>query len=214
MIIPEGQLAEVLPDGLVEALEAAGPGGALDPRWRAARDAFLASMDKQWGELILQELGKQIARRKDGAKESAKDLRQKVLLILNRRYELHAAQTGNAWEPDNPGGYLRGVSRNVAREHFRAKARRPAITRGVEVDETPGAVPDPEEAAMHRQLLAILVRDREALTEEEAEVFEGHASLGMTFPAIAAVLRRPLGTVHHQYRRAVEKLKALVARVR
>jgi RNA polymerase sigma factor (sigma-70 family) len=213
VIIPDGQLADVLPDGLVEALEEEGPSVALDPRWRATRDAFLASMDARWGGLILQELRRVIARRKDGAQESAKDLRQKVLLVLCRRYEEHVAQTGTAWAPDNPGPYLRGVSRNVARDHFKAKARRPAITRGVEVDETAGAVPDPEEAARHVELLAIFERERGTLTAEEAEVFEGRASHDMTFPAIAAVLGRPVSTVHAQYRRAVEKLNALVARV-
>jgi DNA-directed RNA polymerase specialized sigma24 family protein len=44
-------------------------------------------------------------------------------------------------------------------------------------------------------------------------VFEGRVSLRMTFPAIAAVLGRPVSTVHVQYRRAVEKLNAIVARV-
>jgi DNA-directed RNA polymerase specialized sigma24 family protein len=213
VIIPEGQLAEVLPDGLLEALEEEGPSVALDPRWTVARDAFLASMDKEWGGLILQELGKQIALRKDGAQESAKDLRQKVLLVLCRRFEEHVARTGKAWVPDDAGPYLRGVSRNVARDHFKAKARRPAITRGVEVDETAGAGLDPEEAARHGELLAIFERERGTLTAEEAEVFEGRVSLGMTFPAIAAVLRRNINTVYAQYRRAVEKLSAIVERV-
>lgn len=213
VIIPEGQLVDALPDGLVEALEAEGPSVALDSRWTAARDAFLASMDAQWGDLILHELGKEIARRKDGAQESAKDLRQKVLLVLCRRFEEHVAQTGEPWAPDYPGAYLRGVSRNVARDHFKAKARRPAITRGIEVDETAGAGLDPEETARHGELLAIFERERGTLTAEEAEVFEGRVSLGMTFPALAAVLGRPVSTVHVQHRRAVEKLNAIVERV-
>jgi RNA polymerase sigma factor (sigma-70 family) len=212
VIIPDGQLADALPDGLVEALEEEGPSVALDPRWRASRDAFLASMDARWGGLILDELSRAISRRRDGAQESAKDLRQKVLLVLSRRYEQHVAQTGEAWVPDNPGAYLRGVSRNVARDHFKAKARRPAITQGVEVDETPGAVPDPEEAVSHVELLAIFERERATLTVEEAEVFEGRASLDMAFPAIAAVLGRPVSTVQTQFARAVAKLQAIVAR--
>ena len=51
------------------------------------------------------------------------------------------------------------------------------------------------------------------LTAEEAEVFEGRMSNGMTFAAIAAVVGRPISTVHDQYRRAVKKLKAIVERV-
>jgi DNA-directed RNA polymerase specialized sigma24 family protein len=211
VIIPEGQLADLLPDGLMEALDEPGPD--LDPRWMAARDAFLASMDAEWGWLILQELGKEIARRKDGAQESAKDLRQKVLLVLCRRYAAHVAQTGEAWAPDHPAAYLRGVSRNVARNRAKMKSRQPAIERGVEVDETADPALDPEEEARHVELLATFKRERGTLTAEEAEVFEGRVSLGMTFPAIAAVLRRPVSTVHVQYRRAVEKLLAVVARV-
>jgi RNA polymerase sigma factor (sigma-70 family) len=216
VIIPEGQLAEVLPEGLLEALDEAreeeGPSIALDPRWRAPRDAFLASTNARWGRLILEELSKAIARRKDGASESAKDMCQKVLLVLCRRYEEHVMETGEAWAPDKPGPYLCGVSRNVAREHFRAKARRLPITRGVEVDETPGAAPDPEEAASDAELLAIFERERATLTAEQAEVFQGRVSLGMTFPAIASVLERPVSTVHAQYRGAVEKLRAIMAR--
>jgi RNA polymerase sigma factor (sigma-70 family) len=213
VIIPDGQLADVLPDGLVEALEEEGPSAALDPRWTAARDAFLASMDAEWGWLILQELGKEIARRKDGAQESAKDLRQKVLLVLCRRFEEHVARTGEEWTPDNPGAYLRGVARNVARDHFKVKARKPPIARGVEVDDTAGDGLDPEEAARRAELLAVFEREPGTLTEEEAEVFEGRVSHGMTFPAIAAVVGRPISTVHAQYGRAVEKLKAIVERV-
>jgi DNA-directed RNA polymerase specialized sigma24 family protein len=213
VIIPEGQLADVLPDGLVEALEEQGLEIALDPRWKAARDAFLASMGAEWGAYILEELERTIARR-NGAKESAKDLRQNVLLVLSRRYAQHVMETGEAWKLDSPKAYLRNVCDNVARDHAKSKTRMPAIARGVEVDETASAGPDPEEAARRAELLKIWKRDRGTLTEEEAEVFEGHASLGMTFPTIAAVFRRPLGTVYSQYRRATEKLEALVARVR
>jgi len=213
VIIPEGQLADVLPDGLVEALEEQGPEVALDPRWKAARDEFVASMGAEWGAYILQELERAIARR-NGAKESAKDLRQDVLLVLCRRYAQHVTRTGEAWTLDHPKAYLDRVCENVARNHAKAKRRMPAIERGVEVDETSGAGADPEEASRRAQLLEIFKRDRGTLSVEEAEVFEGHASLDMTFPAIAAVLRRPIGTVYSQYRRAVEKLEALVARVR
>jgi RNA polymerase sigma factor (sigma-70 family) len=169
-------------------------------------------MDKEWGWLILQELGKQIAARKDGVLESAKDLHQKVRLVLCRRFEEHVARTGEAWAPDEPGAYLRGVSRNVARDHFKVKARKPSITRGVAVDETPSAGLDPEEAARHGELLAMFERERGTLTAEEAEVFEGRVLNEMTFPAIAAVLGRSVSTVHDQYCRAVEKLNAIVER--
>jgi RNA polymerase sigma factor (sigma-70 family) len=212
VIIPDGQLADLLPDGFLEALEE-GPSVALDPRWKAPRDAFLASVDAEWGWLILQELSQEIARRKDGAQESAKDLRQKVLLVLCRRYEAHVARTGEAWELESAGGYLRGVSRRVAWEHTKMKRRRPALARDVELDETPDDGLDPEEAARHVELLAIFERERGTLTAQEAEVFEGRAMNEMTFPAIAAVVGRSVSTVHAQYRRAVEKLSAIVARV-
>ena len=213
VIIPEGQLADVLPDELVEALEEQGPEVALDPRWKAARDAFLASMGAEWGAYILEELERPIARR-NGAKESAKDLRQNVLLVLSRRYAQHVTRTGEAWTLTHPKAYLRSVCDNVARDHAKSKTRMPEIARGVEVDETSGAGPDPEEASRQAELLEIFQRDHGTLTEEETEVFEGHASLDLTFPVIAAVVGRPLGTVYSQYRRALEKLEALVARVR
>jgi RNA polymerase sigma factor (sigma-70 family) len=216
VIIPAGQLAEILSDELVEALEEAledeGPSVALDPRWKAPRDAFLASMDRKWGWLILEELSRAIARRKDGAQESAKDMHQKVLLVLSRRYENHVARTGEAWTLEHPKAYLRCVSDKVAKNHFKAKGRRPAIERGAELEETPDPAPDPEEAASHVELLAIFERERGSLSPEEAEVFEGRASLGMTFPAIAAVLERHVSTVQTQFRRAVKKLQAIVAR--
>jgi RNA polymerase sigma factor (sigma-70 family) len=211
VIFPDGQLADVLPDGLLEALEE-GPGVALDPRWAPARDTFLASMDAKWGKLILDELGKAIAHRKDCAQESAKDLHQKVLLVLCRHFDAHVAKTGKTWEPDDPRSYVVGVSRNVARDHFKVRARKPAIERGVEVDEMAGAGLDPEEAARHAELLAIFQREQGTLTAEEAEVFKCRVELGMTFPAIAAVLQRGVSTVHAQYRRAVEKLGAIVER--
>jgi len=213
LVVPEGQLAEVLPDGLVEALENEGQNVALDPRWAVARDAFVASMDNEWGWLILEELGKEIARRRDGAQESAKDLRQKVLLVLCHQFDKHVAKTRKPWAPDNPGGYVRGVARYVAGDHFKVKARKPAIARGVEVEELDVALDlglDPEEAARHDQLMEIFERNRGTLTAEEAEVFEGRMSNEMTFAAIAAVVGRNINTVYTQYRRAVEKLKAIV----
>ena len=125
----------------------------------------------------------------------------------------NAAKTGQAWTPDDPGAYFRTVARNVAMNHFTVKARKPAIARDVEVDEAAGLGLDPEEAARHAELLATFERERGTLTEEEAEVFEGRMLNGMTFPAIAAVLQRPISTVHAQFRRAVEKLNAIVERV-
>jgi RNA polymerase sigma factor (sigma-70 family) len=211
VIIPAGQLGDLLPDGLVEAMEEEGPEVALHPRWKAARDAFMASIDARWRDEILRELCRLIARRWDGAQESANDLCQKVMLVLCRRYEAHAARTGTAWAPDEPRAYLRAVCHNVVRDHFKMKARKPAIERGVEVDETSAAAPDPEQAASEAQLLAIFERERENLPPEEAEVFEGRTSLGMTFPAIAAVLGRPPSTVQTQYARAVARLREILA---
>ena len=138
---------------------------------------------------------------------------QKVLLVACRRFDEHFAKTGKAWKPEEPGAYFRGVARKIASEHFRAKARRPAIARGVEVDEKAGLGLDPEEEARHRQLLETFERERGTLTTEEAEVFECRMSLDMTFPAIAAVFQRNINTVYAQYRRAVEKLSAIVERV-
>ncbi len=209
IIIPEGQLAELLPAGLLEAMEEEGPSVALDPRWKAARDAFLTSLDEQCGALIFQELCKQIAAQKDGAKESAKDLHQKVRLIACRLFDDHYEKTGEAWAPKNPEAYFRTVSQNVAKNHFRVKARKPAIARGVEADASESPWLDPEEAAQHAQLLEIFKRKGGTLTPQEEEVFQGRV-LGMTFGAIAAVLKRPLSTVHAQSERAKEKIKALV----
>jgi RNA polymerase sigma factor (sigma-70 family) len=208
VIIPEGQLAEILPDGLVDALER---GPALDPQWTAARDAFIASVGAEWGGEILKELLRLIARRHDTAQESAQDLFQKVMLVLTRRYGEHVKATGTAWAPVKPKAYIHSVCRNVARNHFKAKGRRPAIERGVEVDETRDAAPDPEEAVSDAQLLAIFERERRNLPEAEVEVFEGRASLGMSFPAIAALLGRPVSTVQTQYARAVARLRAILA---
>ncbi len=213
MILPEGQLADVLPDGLVEALEEQGPEVALDPRWKAARDAFLASMERGGGGLILEELERTIARR-NGARSRPRISARTCCSSCPAATRSTSRGRGRRGRSTNPKAYLRSVCFNVARDHAKSKTRMPAIARGVEVDETCGAVPDPEEASRHAQLLEIFERDRGTLTEEEAEVFEGHASLGMTFPVIAAVVRRPLGTVYSQYRRAMEKLEALVARVR
>jgi DNA-directed RNA polymerase specialized sigma24 family protein len=137
-----------------------------------------------------------------------------VLLVLSRRYEQHLAQTGKAWAPDNPEAYLDDVCDKVALNHFKMKRRRPAIERGVEVDETSGAVSEPGTAVRLAQLLAIFERERESgrLPAEEAEVFEGRVLNDMTFPKIAAVLGRPLSTVQTQYARAVEKLRKVMAR--
>jgi RNA polymerase sigma factor (sigma-70 family) len=215
VIIP--RLADVLPDELMEALEEASeeeaPIVALDPRWSAAREAFIRSMDDTFGPMILAELSRQIARRKDGAAESAKDLHQKVRLVLCRQYDEHFAKTGTAFAPKKT--YLRGVARNVARDHFKIKERKPAIERGVEVPETACGQLDPEGAARYAELLAAFERERErgVLTPEEVEVFEGRAKNDMTFPAIAAVLGRHVSTVHAQYRRAVDKLSAIAERV-
>jgi RNA polymerase sigma factor (sigma-70 family) len=212
VIVPEGQLAELLPDGLLEALGEEGSSVALHPRWKPARDRFIASLDEKWGKLILQELEQAIASR-NGARESARDLRQKVMLVMCRRFAEHVAETGEAWETKDLGGYVRVVSRNVAKEHFRAKGRRPAIAQGVEVDERAGGGLDPEEEARHAQLLAIFKREPGILTAQEAEVFEGRVLNRMSFVAIAAVLDRNINTVYAQHRRAMEKLNAIVERV-
>jgi RNA polymerase sigma factor (sigma-70 family) len=205
VIVPEGQIAEVMPEALVEALLSEQPEAPLDPRWIAARDAFVASMGTEWGEVILDSLTREVLRRKDSAKESAKDLRQLVLIVLSRKYERHVLETGEAWEPDHPEAFVRSVSRNVARNHFKMKERRPEIERGLEVDAAPGVVPDPEQAAL---LAETLEQCEGQLTQEEKEVFEARELLGLSFPVIASLVQRPLVTVHRQHARARAKLQA------
>src|SRR5690349_10739535 len=87
IIVPEGQLIE-------------------------DRDAFMASLDAEWGGLIEKEL----SRRNDVAVASRPDVHQAVLIILTRHYEKER-KAGRPGPPENVPAFLRTVTGHAAMTH-------------------------------------------------------------------------------------------------
>jgi RNA polymerase sigma factor (sigma-70 family) len=149
----------------------------------------------QWiQERLLQLIGKKIA------KESTKDLRQRVLLVLSNR-------VARREEPlEHPRGFLIRVIRNVLNNHKRRGKL--SIDSEADAEEELWSAPDPEEA------LALLERWRRAsrymtrLSESEGDVIRCVDLDELTIAETAEVLELPPGTVSTTLTRARKKLEA------
>lgn len=169
------------------------------------REAYIASLDQQWGGLITKEL----ARRRDVSPASVEDLHQSVLISLDKYFEQQRSE-GNPCDPKKvQPALIRTFVEHVAMNHDRMKKRRPKVDGDAEVDATPASGPDPEGAAIRAEQREKLARYRAELTPEEAEILEAREIDEMTFAVIAAALGRPLNKVYQIHRGAMEKLREL-----
>ena len=160
------------------------------------RDAVAREIVTQHGDLIRRTL----ARRRDVAAESARDIQQRVLMIV-------CAQMESGAPPDNLSGFIRGVVRNEIANHKRTF--RPEVDRGADPEAEPCAAPDPEASTGDAELRAKLAGYLRILPRAQAEVVCCVDLQGMTIDEAAAALGRKRGTVSTQLTRAREKLQDL-----
>ncbi len=179
-------------------IAAEGPDAIVLPAGQSAQDreSFLRWLNHHWGGFIQQRL----VGRGDVLEESAKDLRQRVLLVLCAQYE----------KQDVPRNMRAFLDRVIEHEVCNHKRRWSApIAHGADVDAEVASAPGPESAALRAERWEKLRRYLTHLTQEEAEVFEAKELRGLTFEEIVAALGRPRSTVARQHDSAMEKLKAL-----
>jgi RNA polymerase sigma factor (sigma-70 family) len=175
------------------------PDAVIVPANRPAeeRQAFLDWLYREHREFIEQQL-----RYHGILPESAKDLRQRVLLILGDRVD-------ESTPPETVRAFARGVVRNEAMKH---KQRwRPNVQQGVEPDGETASAPSPETDAARAEQREKLRRYLDMLSPAEAEVIRAIDFDGMTFDEAADALGRKRGTVVTQHARALERLKEMAA---
>lgn len=163
-----------------------------------AHDAFIRELVEQHGEFLRRTL----LRHGDVLEESAKDLQQRVFMIVREHVEKDAP-------PENIRGFLVAVAHHVIANHkreWRPEGRRAAEPDDM-ADETSGA-PNPERTAHLAELRARLARYVGCLRPEEAEVIRC-ILVGMSIDETAAALQRPRGTVSTQLTSARDKLAEL-----
>ncbi len=157
------------------------------------RDAFLRWFQDRWGAFIH---GKLLAWR-GMREESAKDLAQRVLLVI-------CAKVDPREPPVHMQGFLDRVIHHEVLNHRRPK--RLDIAPDADADAAIAPGPSPESEADRAEHWAKIERYLTFLSPEEAEVFEGKERMGMTFEAIAGATGRSRATVARQHARALEKL--------
>ena len=179
-------------------ISAKGPDAIVLPAGQSAQDreSFLRWLNHHWGGFIQQRL----VGRGDVLEESAKDLRQRVLLVLCAQYEKQEV-------PRNMRAFLDRVIEHEVCNHKRRWSA--PIAHGADVDAEVASALGPESAALRAERWEKLRRYLTHLTKEEAEVLEAKELIGLTFEEIVAALGRPRSTVARQHESAVEKLKEL-----
>lgn len=163
---------------------------------RAERDAFMRELIQRHGAF----LRRLLRARRDVLEESAKDLEQRILLIVCRHFEAKGP-------PPNERGYLVSVMRRVIANHKRAF--RPDVDPGAEVEAELSPATDPEGRAAAAEEWAHLERYLAALPEEEAEAVRAVDLHHLTLDEAAAVLGRPRSTLAAQRERGWDKLHEL-----
>lgn len=157
------------------------------------RHAFMRWLFKQHGPFILAML----LSRTDVLPESAKDLRQEVLIRVDKYVAQHEI-------PENLRGFLWTAVRNAITNH--KQEWRPDVAPGVDAGLELSRTADPEELATYRDWLS---RYLAALPEAEAEVVWHVDALGYTIDQTAQLLRRPRGTVATQRDRGKDRLEEM-----
>jgi RNA polymerase sigma factor (sigma-70 family) len=161
------------------------------------REAFFRALSRQFSPFI-----EKMLILEGILPESAKDLRQDVLIITCERVD--------AREPIlNAKAFLCGVLRNAAMNHKRLKR---LTARGTaEVEEAIDGARDPEEAAKLAEEWRKLRRYFDLLSKEDAWLIERSVFDGAPVDEIAAQMGRPRRTVADHIERAKERLADLAA---
>lgn len=102
--------------------------------------------------------------------------------------------------------WLNAIARNMAVDHLRRQREIPVEDTAEEYAQqmaSPTTAEDEVISTMHTD--RILAN----LSEDEREIVQMHLAAELTFREIAAILKRPLGTVAWKYRNAIGKLQKL-----
>lgn len=160
------------------------------------RDAYLHALFREHGGFIL----RMLLRHPDILEESAKDLRQEVLLLMTRKHD------EGEQPPERMRAYLARVVRNLVSNHVREP--RPERDRGGEPEDQVSPEPDPLGAMQEAEDWNKVLGYMNALTEAEAEVVVAVHFEGLGLDETAERFGRPRSTVFSQLQSAREKLEA------
>jgi RNA polymerase sigma-70 factor (ECF subfamily) len=142
-----------------------------------------------------------LLRRLGVAEHGIDDATQQVFLV--------AAERLDDIKPGSERSFAFGTALRLAQSLRRRSARE---TPDAGADESPSALPGPDELAEQRRARATLDRLLDELPLELRTVFVLFELEGMTSPEIAELVDVPLGTVASRLRRAREAFHALVSR--
>ncbi len=146
-----------------------------------------------------------LRRRRDLQEASAKDVRQRVLVILCKHLDEHVER--EKMGPEEVRAFLRGVIRKEVGNH--ARGRRRGLPGGADADGVICAAPDPERAAVLAEHRAKVARYIGMLSPAEAEVVRAIDLDGMLVDEAARKLELPRGTVSTVHIRARQKLREI-----
>ena len=137
--------------------------------------------------------------RRVGDRTVAEDLTQETFLRAWR------ARSGYRGEPASARGWLCAIAANVARDHMRARRRRPVEEEAVFSD-IPSVTEDPASSAEASESLEQLRAALERLPAGHREMFLLRERDGLSYKEIAAVMSCPIGSVMSGLARARERL--------
>ena len=137
--------------------------------------------------------------RRVGDRTVAEDLTQETFLRAWR------ARSGYRGEPASARGWLCAIAANVARDHMRARRRRPMEEEAVFSD-IPSVTEDPASSAEASESLEQLRAALERLPAGHREMFLLRERDGLSYKEIAAVRSCPIGSVMSGLARARERL--------
>lgn len=137
--------------------------------------------------------------RRVGDRSVAEDLTQETFLRAWRARSSYRGEAASA------RGWLCAIAANVARDHMRARRRRPVEEEAVFSD-IPSVTEDPVSSAEAAESLEQLRAALERLPASHREMFLLRERDGLTYKEIATVMACPIGSVMSGLARARERL--------
>ncbi len=132
--------------------------------------------------------------------QDAEDLTSDFFLKLWSAADTYRAGSGHK-------RWLHVIARNLAIDHLRRHGREIPVENAAEVNATAltETVTAEDSVLGDMQTAHIL----SSLSEDEREIVQLHVAAELTFREIAAILKRPLGTIAWKYRNAMGKLQKM-----
>jgi len=178
-------------------------------------EEYIAGSEQAFGQLVSRHMKSVygLAMSITHSKVESEDITQDTFVKLWKNIKKYK----NNNNPNNFKSWLLMITRNTAYDYIR-KRKNPAFSEfdnaegeNILIDTLASAEPEAEELIVTEENRTMVVKALDTLTPAYREILALRYGQDLTFEEISAVVEKPLNTVKSQHRRALIKLRGVIA---